>query len=82
MVGTVDDGSRRVKRSAGGVVAGILIGSVAGAVAGFLVGGPVGAGAGLIGGASAGIGIGQLIPSRSDKGQYQLSSLEKGSLVG
>lgn len=83
MKGTYTEESERVKRSPGGIIIGSLLGGIIGGMGGFLIGGPLGIGFGFLAGSAAGAGIGQTIPSSSDTGQYQLSSLEKDhSLVG
>ncbi|KAG8834462.1 hypothetical protein FRC17_008684, partial [Serendipita sp. 399] len=83
MVGTYKEEDEREKRSTVGMFVGAFLGGALGAFAGFLVGGPVGVGPGLMAGSAIGIGIGKAVPSSSDLGYYQLSSLEKQhSLVG
>ena len=77
------DRADRVKRGTGTFIVGSLIGGVAGGIGGFLIGGPMGAFFGLTAGYAAGGAIGAAVPSSSDKGEYQLSSLEQQhSLVG
>ncbi|TBU39879.1 hypothetical protein BD309DRAFT_982802 [Dichomitus squalens] len=82
---TADDSdhSHRVKRDTSTFIVGSLLGGVAGGIGGFFIGGPMGAFIGLTAGYTAGAAIGLAVPSSSDKGQYQLSSLEQQySLVG
>ncbi|KAI1786045.1 hypothetical protein LXA43DRAFT_928023, partial [Ganoderma leucocontextum] len=78
-----DAGSNRVKRSLGSFIVGSFLGAVAGGIGGFFIGGPPGAFVGLTAGYAAGGAIGAAVLSSSDKGEYQLSSLEQQySLVG
>ena len=76
------DQSDRVKRSMSTFIVGSLLGGIAGGIGGFFIGGPPGAFFGFTAGYAAGAAIGVAVDS-SDKGEYELSSLEKQySLVG
>ena len=71
------DSSIRVKRDASTFIVGSLLGGLAGGIGGFFMGGPMGAFVGLTAGYTTGAAIGVAVPSSSDKGEYQLSSLEQ-----
>ena len=71
------DSSIRVKRDASTFIVRSLLAGLAGGIGGFFMGGPMGAFVGLTAGYTAGSAIGVAVPSSSDKGEYQLSSLEQ-----